>query len=63
MFTLVRPQTNGEIVRLAVPVGDLISRAAQAYADANHRRAERKADERVRKDLGKFLATRTKNNP
>ena len=56
MFTLVSPQTNGEVVRVSIPFGELVSRAAQAVSDANHRRAERKADERVRKDLEQFIA-------
>jgi hypothetical protein len=56
MLTLVPPENNGEVVRVSVPVGELVSKAARAISDANHRRAERKADERVRKDLEQFLA-------
>ena len=56
MFTLVPPNTNGELIRISIPVGELVSRAARAISDANHRRAERKADERVRKDLEQFIA-------
>jgi hypothetical protein len=56
MFTLVPPETNGEVVRVSIPVGELVTRAARAMSDANHRRAERKADERVRKDLERFIA-------
>jgi hypothetical protein len=56
MFALVRPETNGEVIRVAIPVGELVSRAARAVSDANHRRAERKADERVRQDLERFIA-------
>ena len=56
MFTLVPPEANGEVVRVSIPVGELVSRAARAISDANHRRAERKADERVQKDLEQFLA-------
>jgi len=55
MFTMVPPETNGEVVRVSVPIGELVSRAARAISDANHRRAERKADERVRKDLEQFI--------
>ena len=58
MFTLAPPQKDGEVIRVAIPVGDLVSRTARAIADANRRRAERKADERVRKDLDQFLARR-----
>lgn len=60
MFTLALPRRDGEIVRLTIPVGELVSRTARAVSDANHRRAERKADERVRKDLEQFLATTAK---
>jgi hypothetical protein len=56
MLTLVSPDANGEVIRLSIPVGELVSRAARAFSDANHRRAERRADERVRKDLGQFNA-------
>lgn len=57
MFTVVPPQRNGEVFRLSVPVGELLSQATRAISDANHRRAERQADERVRKDLERFPAT------
>jgi|SRR5689334_18559208 hypothetical protein len=59
MFTLQPPQTTGEVIRVSIPVGELVSKAARALSDANHRRSERKADERVRKDLEQFLATST----
>ena len=56
MFTLVPPETNGEVIRVSIPVGELVSTAARAISDANHRRAARKADERVRKDVEQFIA-------
>jgi hypothetical protein len=56
MLTLVPPENNGEVVRVSVPVGEGISKAARAISNANHRRGERKADERVRKDLEQFIA-------
>jgi hypothetical protein len=62
LFTVVPPQTNGEVVRVSVPVGELVSKAARAMSEANHRRAERKADERVRNDLDKFLAAAPNRN-
>jgi hypothetical protein len=61
-LTLVPPQTSGEVIRVALPVGELVSRAARSISDANHRRAERKADERVRKDLEQFLTIADKQN-
>jgi hypothetical protein len=60
MFRLVQPETNGEVVRVSIPVGELVSKAARAVSDANHHRAERKADERVRKDVERFLAASAK---
>ena len=58
MFTLAPPQGDGEVIRLRIPVGELVTRTARAVSDTHHRRAERKADERVRKDLEQFLATK-----
>ena len=39
----------------------MLSKTAHAISDANHRRAERQADERVRKDLEQFLAATAQN--
>jgi hypothetical protein len=61
LFTVVPPRTNGEVVRVSVPVGELIAKAARAVSRANHRRAERNADERVRNDVEKLLATANQN--
>jgi hypothetical protein len=62
LFTVVPPQTNGEVIRVSVPVGELVSKAAHAISEANHRRAERKADEHVRIDLETFLAAPANRN-
>jgi hypothetical protein len=51
MFTLVPPETNGEVIRVAIPIGDLASRAARAISDARQGRAERKVDERIAREL------------
>jgi hypothetical protein len=51
MFTLVPPETNGEVIRIAIPVGELASKAARAISDARQRRAERKVDERIAREL------------
>jgi hypothetical protein len=56
LFTVVPPRMTGEVVRVSVPVGELVSKAVRAISDANHRRAERQADQRVRNDLARFLA-------
>ena len=47
MFTLLSPQTNGEVIRVGIPVGNFVMRAKHAISGAHHRRAERKARERV----------------
>jgi hypothetical protein len=51
MFTVVPPNTNGEVVRVAIPVGELMSRAARAISDTHRRRVERKIDERIAREL------------
>jgi len=63
MITIVPPQHDGEILRITIPVGELVSRTVRTISDANQRRAERKADERVRQDLARFLATVPKSAP
>ena len=55
-LTFVPPDTNGEMVTIALPIGELLSHAARGISDARRARAERKADERVRRDLQEFLA-------
>ena len=47
---------RGEVVRVAVPVGDLVNRTAHAVVSAQHRRAEREAHEQVVRELQTFLA-------
>jgi CO dehydrogenase/acetyl-CoA synthase alpha subunit len=51
MFTWVPPETNGEVIRVAIPVGELASKAARAISDARRRRTERKVDERIMQEL------------
>jgi hypothetical protein len=55
-LTLVAPQTRSEIVRVAVPVGELTTQLARKVSNARHRRSERKARETVERDLRDFLA-------
>lgn len=40
VFTLVPPTSPGEIVRLRLPIGELVSRTARGIARANQRRRE-----------------------
>jgi hypothetical protein len=51
IFTLVPPETKGEVIRVAIPIGELASRAARAISDARHGRAERRIDERIMREL------------
>jgi hypothetical protein len=51
ILTLIPPQTDGQLIRVGVPIGDLAARAARAVSSARHRRAERKASERVQRAL------------
>jgi hypothetical protein len=50
-FTLVPPKTNGEVITVAIPVGELMSRAARAVSDAHRLRVERKIDGRIVREL------------
>jgi len=56
VFTLVPPETNGGIVSVRVPVGDLVMRAVRGVTSAQHRRAERAAERRVLADFRAFQA-------
>lgn len=56
ILTFLSPDTNGEMVKVGVPVGELISRTAHAISTARRRRAERKAHEEVLRALEEFEA-------
>lgn len=47
IFSLVPPSRPGEIVRVAVPVGELVSQAFSGVVAARHRRQEAAARRRV----------------
>lgn len=49
ILTMVPPQHRGEIVRVSLPVGDLVTRAVRGVAATTHRRAERKAREEAQR--------------
>jgi hypothetical protein len=55
---LVPPDTNGEIVKVVVPIGELVSRAAHGVSSARRRRAERNAREQVTRELRELQTTR-----
>ncbi len=54
IFTLIPPTGRGEIVRVSVPIGDLVSRAFKGVAAANHRRQEAAARRKVEAALTWF---------
>jgi hypothetical protein len=54
IFTLVPPTKRGEIVRVAVPIGELVSRAFKGVAAANQRRQEAAARRQVEEALRRF---------
>ena len=47
IFTLVPPTSRGELIRLSIPIGELVTRPFKAVAAANQRRQEAAARRRV----------------
>ena len=58
IFTLVPPEGPGEIVRLRLPIGELVSQAAHALSAAHQRRREASARHEVQRVLSAFIAQR-----
>ena len=56
IFTLVPPGGPGEMVRLRLPIGELVSKAAHSISAANQRRRETSARHEVRRVLSAFIA-------
>ena len=56
IFTLAPPTLRGEMVRVSVPVGDLVSRAIKGIASAHRRRQEAAARREVAAELARFKA-------
>jgi hypothetical protein len=54
IFTLVPPTGQGEMVRVSVPIGELVSRAFRAAAATNRRRQEAAARRKVEAALEWF---------
>ena len=54
IFTFVPPTRPGEMVRVTIPIGELVSRAFKGVAAANHRRQEAAARRRVAADIKWF---------
>jgi hypothetical protein len=63
VFTLVPPQTNGEVIRLSIPVGEFATRAAHAISEARRHHSERKVDERIAHELRVFNLHRADTPP
>lgn len=56
IFALVPPEEPGEVVRVRLPIGELVSKAAQGISAANQRRRETSARHEVQKVLSAFIA-------
>lgn len=56
IVTVAPPEKRGEMVRVAIPVGELTMRVANAVSNAQYRRAERQAREEVRQAIKDFQA-------
>jgi hypothetical protein len=56
IVALVFPTEPGEMVRLRLPIGELVSKAAQGVSAANQRRRETSARHEVQKALSAFIA-------
>jgi hypothetical protein len=54
IFTMVPPTERGEIVRVSIPIGELVSRAFKGVAAANRRRQEAAARRKVEAALEWF---------
>ena len=56
VLSLVPPTGRGELVRVSVPIGALVSRAFKSVAEANRRRQEADARKRVAAELAALKA-------
>ena len=54
IFTLVPPTKPGEMVRVSIPIGELVSRAFKGVAAANQRRQQAAARRKVEAQLKWF---------
>jgi hypothetical protein len=54
IFTLVPPTSRGEMVRVSIPIGELVTRAFTSVAAANQRRQEEAARRKVEAALEWF---------
>ena len=56
IFTLNPPVTNGQIIGIGVPIGELVVRGVGSLKKAQHRRAQRNASAQVQRERNEFLA-------
>ena len=54
IFTLVPPVKRGEMIRVSVPIGEIVTGAFRGVASANQRRKEAAARRRVEAALKQF---------
>lgn len=58
VLTLVASESNGEFVRVVLPVGELAAQVRRSVAAARHRHAERNARKTLRRELQGYLTQR-----
>jgi hypothetical protein len=63
IFTLVPPTLPGEVLRVSVPIGELVSRAFKGTAAANRRRHVAAARRKVEADLEWFTPQQPQPKP
>ena len=54
IFTFVQPVRRGEMVRVSIPIGELVTRAFRSVGAVNQRRQEAAARRRVEAALSEF---------
>jgi hypothetical protein len=59
MLTLAAPDTDGGIVKVIVPIGEMTTRLARKISGAHDQRRQRKARDEVQRALRDFQAQRT----
>lgn len=54
IFTVVAPELRGEMIRVSLPIGALVTQAYRGVAARNRRRQEQAARRQVQADLRRF---------
>lgn len=63
ILTLVPPTLPGEMIRVSIPIGELVSRGFKSVASANKRRQEAAARRDVRAELESVARQSSKPKP